>query len=203
MSVAPSIVQSPLMGAEIPLPRRALSVEDYHRMGEVGLFAPEERLELIHGDLVTMAPIGGKHLRLVNVLAQLFSMQVGRSAVVSVQNPISIPPDSEPQPDVALLRPECWGRAAVPSADDILLVIEVADTTLARDREIKIPLYARHGIPEAWLFDVAGECTTIYRDPGPAGYRAEMTLARDAAISPQLRPDVAISLAEVWLASAG
>ena len=191
------------MGAEIPLPRRALSVEDYHRMGEVGLFAPEERLELIHGDLVTMAPIGGPHLHLVNVIAQLFSMQVGRSVVVSVQNPICIPPDSEPQPDIVLLRPECWGRAAVPTANDILLVIEVADTTLARDREIKIPLYARHGIPEAWLFDVAGEHTTIYRDPEPRGYRTELSPARDAVISPQLRPDVAISLAEVWLATTG
>lgn len=191
------------MGAEIPLPRRALSVEDYHRMGEVGLFAPAERLELIHGDLVTMEPIGGPHLRLVNVLAQLFSMQVGRSAVVSVQNPICIPPDSEPQPDIVLLRPECWERAAVPTTNDILLVIEVADATLARDREIKIPLYARHGIPEAWLFDVASGTATIYRDPHPEGYRTELSPARDAIVSPQLRPDVAISLEEVWLASAG
>ena len=189
------------MGAEIPLPRRALSVEDYHRMGEVGLFAPEERLELIHGDLVTMAPIGGPHLHLVNVLAQLFSMQVGRSAVVSVQNPICIPPESEPQPDIVLLRPECWGRAAVPTANDVLLVIEVADTTLARDREIKIPLYARHGIPEAWLFDVASASTTIYRYPSSDGYGTELSPARDAIIAPQLRPDVAISLAEVWLAT--
>ncbi|MBI3375731.1 MAG: Uma2 family endonuclease [Betaproteobacteria bacterium] len=191
------------MGAEIPLPRRTLSVEDYHRMGEVGLFAPEERLELIHGDLVTMAPIGGPHLRLVNVLAQLFSMRLGRSAVVSVQNPICIPPDSEPQPDIVLLRSECWGRAAVPTANDILLVIEVADTTLARDRDIKIPLYARHDIPEAWLFDAASGATTIYRGPRPEGYRTELSPARDAIISPQLRPDVAISLAEVWLATAG
>ena len=172
-------------------------------MGEVGLFGPEERLELIHGDLVTMAPIGGPHLRLVNVLAQLISMKVGRSALVSVQNPIRIPPDSEPQPDIVLLHPECWTRAALPTANDLLLVIEVADTTLARDREIKIPLYARHGIPEAWLFDLGGGSTAIYRDPGPGGYRTELSPARDAIIAPRLRPDVAISLAEVWLASGG
>ncbi len=171
-------------------------------MGEVGLFAPEERLELIHGDLVTMAPIGGPHMPLVYILAQLVSMKVGRSVVVSVQNPIGISPDSEPQPDIVLLRPECWGRATVPSAKDVLLVIEVADTTLARDREIKIPLYARHGIPEAWLFDVAGESTTIYREPSPEGYRIALLQARDAIISPLLKPDVAIALAEVWLARA-
>ncbi len=188
------------MGAEITLPRRALSVEDYHRMGEVGLFAPEERLELIHGDLVTMAPIDGPHMHLVNVLAQFFSMKVGRSAVVSVQNPIGVSPDSEPQPDIVLLRPECWGRATVPSAKDVLLVIEVADTTLARDREIKIPLYARHGIPEAWLFDVAGGGATKYREPSSEGYRTALSQAKDAIISPQQKPDVAISLAEVWLA---
>lgn len=191
------------MGADIPLPRRTVSVDDYHRMGEVGLFGPGERLELIQGDVVTMAPIGGPHLRLVNVLAQLFAMQVGRSVVVSVQNPISLPPDNEPQPDIVLLRPECWGRATVPHASDVLLAIEVADTTLARDREIKIPLYARHGIPEAWLFDVASGSTSIYRDPSPAGYRTELSPARDAVVSPQLRPDVAIALDEVWQARSG
>lgn len=189
------------MGAEITLPRRALSVAEYHWMGEVGLFAPDERLELIHGDVVTMAPIGGPHLHLVNVLAQLFSMQVGRSAVVSVQNPISIPPDSEPQPDIVLLRPECWGRAAVPIAADVLLVIEVADTTLVRDRGVKIPLYARHGVSEAWLFDAATELVAVFRDPSPEGYRTELSPGRDAIISPQLRPDVAIPLAEVWPAT--
>ena len=188
------------MGAEITLPRRALSVADYHRMGEVGMFAPEERLELIHGDLVTMAPIGGPHMRLVNVLAQLFSLQVGRSAVVSVQNPISISHDSEPQPDIVLLRPECLGRATVPGANDVLLVIEVADTTLARDRDIKIPLYAGHGIPEVWLFDVMGERATLYREPSAEGYRRVLSAARDAIITPQLKTEVSISLAEVWLA---
>ena len=191
------------MGADIPMPRRALSVEEYHRMGEVGLLGPEERIELIGGDLVTMAPIGGPHLHLVNVLAQLFSMQLGRSAVVSVQNPLSLPPDNEPQPDIVLLRPECWGRAAVPAAADVLLVIEVADTTLARDREVKIPLYARHGIPQAWLFDVSSERAAIYRDPGAGGYRSVSAPGREARISPQLRPDLAILLAEVWPAKGG
>jgi Uma2 family endonuclease len=191
------------VGAEIPLPRRALSVAEFHRMGEVGLLGPDERLELIHGDIVTMAPIGGPHLHLVNVLAQLFSMQFGRSALVSVQNPVSLPPDNEPQPDIAILRPECWARAAVPCAADVLLVVEVADTTLARDRDVKIPLYARHGIPEAWLFDVAAESVTVYRDPSPGGYRSAQTLARDAMVSPLQRPDVAISLGEVWPARSG
>jgi Uma2 family endonuclease len=191
------------MGAELALPRRALSVDDYHRMGEAGLFRPEERIELIHGDLITMAPIGWPHLQVVNVVAQLFAMQVGRSAIVQVQNPISLPPDNEPQPDIALLRAEYRSRAALPAADDALLVVEVADTTLERDREVKIPLYARHGIPEAWLFDVNGERVTIHRDPGPQGYRTVLSPARDAAISPVLKPEVSIALGEIWPARAG
>ena len=193
----------PSMGAELPLPRRLLSVDDYHRMGEVGLLRPDERIELIHGDLITMAPIGGPHLRLVSVVAQLLTLCVGRSAFVSVQNPISFPPDSEPQPDIALLRAEFWHRAAVPVAADVLLIIEVADTTLDRDRDIKIPLYARHDIPEAWLFDVNAEHVTIYRDPSPTGYRTVLSPERNATIAPLLKPEVVIELAEVWPATAG
>ena len=186
------------MGAELSLPRRALSVEDYHRMGEAGLFRSDERIELIQGDLITMAPIGGPHLHVVSVLAQLLTLAVKRSAFVSVQNQISLPPDNEPQPDIALLSPEFWGRKDVPNAGDVLLVIEVADTTLARDREIKLPLYARHGIPEAWLFDLASEQMTIHRDPGPQGYRAVMSPDRNATISPGTKSGVTILLSEIW-----
>jgi Uma2 family endonuclease len=191
------------MGAELPLPRRALSVDDYHRMGEAGLFRPEERIELIEGDLITMAPIGGPHLHVVSVLAELLTVGAGRSAFVSVQNPVSLPPDSEPQPDIALLRSEFRQRSDLPTATDVLLVIEVADTTVARDEAIKIPLYARHGIPEAWLFDLKNERAMVYRDPGPEGYRTVMSPARDAAISPATKPDLKIRLSEIWPAKSG
>jgi Uma2 family endonuclease len=191
------------MGAELTLPRRVLTVDDYHRMGEVGLLRPDERIELIHGDLITMAPIGGPHLHLVSVISQLLTMAVGKSAFVSVQNPISLPPDSEPQPDIALLRSELWHRVAVPTARDVLLVIEVADSTLGHDRGIKIPLYARHGIPEAWLFDVNSQRTTLYRDPTPDGYRTVLSPDAASSISPLLRPDVVVSLAEIWASTGG
>jgi Uma2 family endonuclease len=186
------------MGAELSLPRRALSVEDFHRMGEVGLLRPDERVELIHGDLITMAPIGGPHIYLVSVVAQLLTVGVGRTGFVSVQNPISLPPESEPQPDIALLRPEFWQRAAVPTARDVLLVIEVSDTTLAYDRDVKIPLYARHGIPEAWQFHIGAEQLFVHRDPGPDGYRTVSTLKRTDTIAPLAFPAVKITLAEVW-----
>jgi Uma2 family endonuclease len=191
------------MGAELTLPRRTLSVEDYHRMGEAGLFRPEERLELINGDLITMAPIGWPHLQVVTVVAQSFAMQAAGSAIVLVQNPVSLPPDNEPQPDIALLRAEYRLRPALPVADDVLLVVEVADTTLERDRDVKVPLYARHRIPEAWLLDVKKERATIFRDPGPEGYGTVISPAPDAAISPLLRPDLSIPLAKIWPARAG
>ena len=115
-----------------------------------------------------------------------------------MQNPISLPPDSEPQPDIVLLRAECARRATVPTAADVLLVIEVADSTLAHDRSIKIPLYARHGILEAWLFDVTTRSTTIFRDPSPEGYRTVLTPGHHETIRPCARPDVLIVLDEVW-----
>ncbi len=191
------------MSAELTLPRRVLTVDDFHRMGEVGLLGPDERIELIHGDLITMAPIGGPHLYLVSVISQLLTMAVGRSAFVSVQNPISLPPDSEPQPDIALLRAEFWQRVAVPTVADVLLVIEVADTTLGQDRGIKIPLYARHSIPEAWLFDVNSQRATLYRDPKPDGYQTVLSPDVTSSISPLLRPDIALSLAEIWAGTKG
>lgn len=115
-----------------------------------------------------------------------------------MQNPISLPPDNEPQPDIALLRPEFWQRKDVPTAGDVLLVIEVADTTLARDQGVKIPLYARHGTPESWLFDLESEQTTIYRDPGAQGYRTVISPARDATVSPIAKPEIRILAAEIW-----
>jgi Uma2 family endonuclease len=137
------------MGAALPLHRRALSVADYHRMGEAGVFRPEERVELIEGDLIVMAPIGGPHLRLVNVVARLLTFQAGDSAIVSVQNPVSLPPQSEPQPDIVVLPPEYRQRAAVPTGADVLLVIEAADTTLVYDRDLKIPLYGASWHPRS------------------------------------------------------
>jgi Uma2 family endonuclease len=187
------------MGAKLELPRRVLSVEDYHRMGEAGLFRPDERLELIEGDLITMAPIGGSHLYIVNLVAQAFSVQLGRAAIVSVQNPVSLRPHSEPQPDIAVLQSQ-WARrgAGVPSAADVLIVIEVADTTLTYDRDAKIPLYAQHGIAEAWLFDVAAEQVTVFRDPSKEGYRTVLPQLREAALAPLQLPGVTINLAEIW-----
>ncbi|HUD26653.1 MAG TPA: Uma2 family endonuclease, partial [Burkholderiaceae bacterium] len=119
-------------------------------MAEAGVLRPKERVELIEGELLAMAPIGGRHFNAVNRLTELLVTAVGSSAVVSVQGPVVLKPTSEPQPDLVLLRPECRRRPVLPGPEDVLLAIEVADTTLRFDRTVKAPLYARHGIPELW-----------------------------------------------------
>ena len=186
------------MGEAFSLPRRALSIDDFQRMGEVGLFRPDERLELISGELISMSPIGARHANAVNVLTRLLTLGVGMQGVVSIQNPLALPPDSEPQPDLMVLGPHCWGRTVLPSAADVLLLIEVADTTLAYDCEVKLPLYAQHGVPEVWLVDLGANQVTRYLDPSPKGYRKRLESAQGDVIAPTWFPAVRVPLIEIF-----
>lgn len=186
------------MGEAFLLPRRALSVNDFQRMGEVGLFRPDERVELIRGDLISMSPIGARHANAVNVLTRLLTLGVGTEGVVSIQNPLVLLPDSELQPDLMVLGPQCWGRSVLPSASDVLLLIEVADATLAYDRKVKLPLYAKHGVPEVWLVDLGSSQVTRYLNPSPKGYRSALESARGDVISPSQFPAARVSLIEIF-----
>jgi Uma2 family endonuclease len=155
------------------------SVEDYHRMGEAGILGPELRTELIDGEVVEMPPIGHPHAGTVNLLSDLLKEAVGRKAIVAVQNPVWLDDYTEPLPDIALLRPRAdYYRNGHPTPDDVLLLIEVADTSLAYDRDVKLPRYARAGIPEAWLVDLGGRRLTIYRRPAQGAY-TETIAAKD------------------------
>ena len=148
-----------------------MTVDDYHRMGEAGILGPELHTELIEGEIVEMPPIGHLHGGTVKFLVNRLTQAVGERVVVSVQDPIRLDNHSEPQPDIALLRPKAdFYRTAHPRPGDILLVIEVADTTLRYDRDVKLPLYAKVGIPEAWLVDLQGRRLTVYRNPGADAY---------------------------------
>src|SRR5438093_104740 len=123
--------------ASLPLPRHKLSVEQFHEMGRAGILREDSRVELIEGELIDMAPIGNLHASIVSALSMLFSQRVGDAAIVWPQNPLSLPPHDEPQPDIALLRPKADRyRDALPAASDVLLVIEVADTSLQYDRTV-------------------------------------------------------------------
>ena len=154
-----------------PPRRHAYSVDDYYRMAETGILRPGDRVELIDGEIIDRAPIGSRHAAAVKRIAQALSLSLGDRAIVSVQDPIRLDPYSEPQPDIALLRPrEDFYAGAHPGPGDVLLLVEVADSTLRFDRDTKLPLYARHGIPEVWLVDIENAQFTIHRDPQAHGY---------------------------------
>ena len=187
------------MGAPLTVPRRLLSIAEFHRIGEAGVLGEGDRIELVEGEMIEMAPIGSRHLAKVNRLARLLSVAVGEHAIVSVQNPIALPPHNEPQPDIALLKPRLDDyESALPTTDDILLVVEVADTTLNYDRDAKLPIYARHGIVEVWLVDIIGQKLTVHREPGPKGYSRLLTPERGDTISPILCGNATIQLSELW-----
>ena len=164
-------------------------------MGEAGAFAPGERVELIEGEIVRMPPIGPLHSGLVNRLNRLLVRAVGDRAIVHVQNPVELSERSEPEPDLALLRfREDDYLDATPTPVDTLLAIEVADSTLRFDRDSKMPLYARHGVPETWLIDARAERVTVHRDPGPDGYRRAVGPAVPGPLDVDALPGVRIDL---------
>ena len=176
------------------------SVEEYFRMGVTGVIPPDLRVELIEGEIIEMPPIEPPHSGTVNTLNRLLVSRCGDRAVVSVQNPMIISHNSAPQPDFAVLRPrsdDYQGRH--PQVDDILLAIEVANTTLRYDMGRKSPLYARHGIAELWVIDVNERTIHVHRKPGPAGYQSIVTLrAQSERSSLEALPDVSIGLDELF-----
>lgn len=155
-----------------PPRRRRFTVDDYHRMAEVGIFTEDDRVELIEGEIFETTPIGSPHAGRVNRLTAMLVHAVGNRAVVAAQNPVALGERSEPQPDIALLRPRAdFYKDASPVAADVLLLIEVADASLETDRDIKVPLYARHGIPEVWIVDIPHRQVLRFAVPEAGGYR--------------------------------
>jgi len=156
---------------ELAPQKHNVSVSEWHKMGEYNIFPPDARMELIEGEIIDMAPIGPSHAGCVRNLIELFSTQKGKVAILDVQNPVLLGNASEPEPDLALLRPAShFYRERHPTAEDIFLLIEVSDTTVKHDREKKIPLYARNGIFESWLVDLNEFQVEVYLNPTANGY---------------------------------
>jgi Uma2 family endonuclease len=177
--------------------RRRFTVEEFRRMGQAGIFKDDDRVELLNGEVTQMTPIGSLHAACVNRLNLLFAPLGGR-ALVAVQNPVTLGSHSEPQPDLALLRPRADFYAhAHPTAADLFLVVEVADTTAAADRSVKLPLYARAGIPEVWLVDPDGQAVEVYRRPQAGAYTDAQRLERGRSLSCELVPDVSFPVDRV------
>ena len=151
--------------------RHRYTVADYYRMGDAGILAPDARVELIDGEVIDMAPPGHPHAGTVDQLALALSSALSGRAHVRVQNPLRLDDHSEPQPDVSVLRrrPDFY-KSGHPRPRDTLLVVEVADTSLLFDRDDKIPLCARHGIPEVWLVDLKAKRLVRYRSAQQGAY---------------------------------
>ena len=178
--------------------RRRFTLEEYRRMGEVGILDEGERVELIEGDLVQMTPIGPRHASVVSRLTVLLSTRLADRAIPWAQNPVVLPPSSQPQPDVVLLRPrQDFYASGHPEPADVLLVIEVMDSSAAYDRRIKLPLYARAGIVEVWLVDLDGRAVEAYRDPTGQGYAERQVLSELGVLSPRAFPELQLGLADI------
>jgi Uma2 family endonuclease len=168
----------------IELTPRRFSADEYHQMIEAGVFRDDERLELIDGEIVEMSPIGDRHAACVRRLNELLSGLVARRAIVDVQDPVVVGAAYAPQPDLAVLRPKSdYYASQTPTADDCLLVIEVADTSAEYDRQIKMPRYARGGVSELWLVDLEREVVVVYRDPLGDAYEHVQVFRRGEVIN--------------------
>ena len=176
---------------ETRVARRRFTVHDYHRMGEVGILHEDDRVELIEGEIVEMAAIGTRHFTCVNQLNRLLVRGVGDAAIVSVQNPVRLDEHTEPQPDLTVLQVRDY-RESLPMPEDVLLLIEVSDTTLSYDRGVKLPLYARAGIPEVWIVDLVGEVIERHTDPSGDGYRSLKQARRGETIESTAPPELAL-----------
>jgi Uma2 family endonuclease len=178
------------------LPRRhRLSVEDYYRMAEVGILGPDERVELIDGEIVDVAPIGTRHSAAVDQLAELLHQATQQRAIVRTQNPVALDGYSELEPDVVLLRRRAdFYRSAHPSPRDVLLIIEVAESSLSYDRDTKVPLYARHGVPEVWLIDIESRSVTRHRGASRSGYARVDQPDLSAPLEIEALPEVRVTL---------
>ena len=152
--------------------RRRFTVDEYYRMGQIGILSEDDRLELLDGEIVEMVPLGSRHQATVDRLNWLFSRLVAGGAIVSVHGPVRLGEDSEPQPDVMLRRRRTdFYEAAHPEANDVLLLVEVSDTSTEYDREVKLPLYARYGIAEVWLVGLEAGTVEVFCSPTAQGYQ--------------------------------
>jgi Uma2 family endonuclease len=179
--------------------RRRFTIEEYHRMGEAGILRDDERLELIAGHIVVREPIGSRHAGTVERVNRLWTLRLADRAIVRVQNPVVLPHEaSELQPDVMLLAPRGdFYMAAHPTPADVLLLIEVADTSLLLDRRVKMPLYARAGIREAWLCDLTTDRVDVHRDVTGGRYASVRTFTSAQRLTVEAFPDLSVAVGDL------
>ncbi|HUG36519.1 MAG TPA: Uma2 family endonuclease [Candidatus Limnocylindrales bacterium] len=177
---------------------RRFSVENFERMAAVGILGPDERVELLEGVVVPMTPVGDRHVGRVNFLGARLTVALHPRAIVQVQSAIRLAAHWMPLPDLAVLRHRAdYYETGKARAADILLVIEIADTSVARDRDLKLPAYGRAGIPEAWVVDLESQVVLLARDPDADGYRSLLPLRRGSSVNVPGFPDVTLTVDEI------
>lgn len=182
----------------VELLRRKFSVAEYQQMSEVGIFSEDDRIELISGEIVNMSPIGQRHAACVNRLVRIFTTLLGNRMILSVQNPIRLNDNSQPQPDLVLLKNrDDFYEGKVPESEDIFLLVEVADTSFDYDQEIKVPLYGASGIPEVWLVNLNLDCLWVYREGNLDNYQNIKQLFRGENVRVQSFPEINIEVNKI------
>jgi Uma2 family endonuclease len=179
----------------VQMQRRLFTVQEYHLMGKAGILCEDDRVELIEGEIVQMAAIGTRHASSVKPLIAVFSDLERRRAIIGAQHPIQLNERTEPQPDIVLLQPRAdYYATAHPVPSEVLLLVEVSDSTVDFDREVKVPNYARSGIQEVWLWDREVNCLEVFREPTADGYTSMQKFERGDMVAPLAFPEFEVSV---------
>lgn len=182
----------------VAISRYRFTADDYQRMTAAGVLTEDDRVELLDGEIVRMAPIGPRHAGTVDRIARRLTFGLGETILVRVQNPVRVDTHSLPEPDitVARLRDDFY-TGGHPGPEDVFLVVEVADTSLRLDREVKIPIYARSGIREVWLADIDGGSLHVFKSPSAEGYKVQQVVHRGQTLSPEAFSELKLTVEEL------
>jgi Uma2 family endonuclease len=178
-------------------PRR-FTVDDYYAMAEAGILSHDERVELVNGEIVEMSPIGKRHRSSVYALGHLISLQLGDQAIVGVQNAVHLDNCREFQPDVTILKSsDDFYLSYPPGPDDVLLLIEVSDSSLSYDRNVKLSLYAGAGIPEFWIVNIPDGVVEVFTDPSEGEYQTRRAFGAEDSVSPSAFSDISLPVSRI------
>jgi len=179
-------------------PKKKFDLQEYHHLIDTGIFHEDKKVELIEGELFEMSPVGFRHASCVNKLNYIFSLKLGEKAIVSIQNPIKLNNKSEPQPDIVLLKPrDDFYATQHPTPEDILLLIEVADSSIEYDRTIKLPSYAENKIIETWLIDLNNNFLEKHTNPKTNYYQKREKLSREDVVFSDSFSDIQIAIKDI------
>ena len=177
--------------------KHKLTIAEYRKLGES--LPPNVRVELIEGELYDRVPIGSEHADIVEFVGDLFRYALAREFGVRRQNPVNLGPNSEPEPDICVVKPRSVPYSkAHPGPADILLIIEVSDRSLPYDRDIKLPLYAKHKIPEVWIVDLINHQLKAYFAPEKDAYQKVLTLKKTGTIAPKFAQRVLVDVEKIF-----